>query len=522
MKKCICKIIALLCCLVPLLTQIPDVSSAAAADLTFTSFQQLKAHAADSYDTLTLLKYTGKDPLVIQEDLRLPDYLCLDLGNSQLTVPTDVEFTVSSWDHTSSLHAGTVLVKGILTCDYLEVTDALTVEGSVKNNNVIYLDSTTQVTGADKIIFTQDWSLVSCWHDIANMADLKKAVSAVSVSKDARWQHYLNISQNNLCIDESLVIPDGCELYIDSSESSVTITIAEGCTLELNCPTWVYSPVVIEGILNNRNCMRVFYGEGGRVILREGGFYLGNGSVFAYSSKNTALSDIMYGFDLSDFRVSTCNDVPFCHKLESVCQHSLENFVSTVTPPTCGSGGFTKNACPKCGNGYITNTTAATGHHAYTDAYDNTCNICGAKRDTEIETAPLYRLYNSYTLEHLFTASAEERDMLVSVGWNYEGIAWYIPNSGEPVYRLYNPYDDSHFYTLSTEEIDTLLPLGWELDGIMCYSAPSSEVSEPIYRLFNPYERKNYHHYTISMNECDMLVPLGWNLEGVAWYGMLN
>lgn len=527
LKKCICLLIALLCCTALLLTQVSEIARASSGtdeNLTFSSFEQLKTHAANSYEELTSLKYTGKDPLVIQENLQLPDFLCLDLGTSQLTVPAGVEFSASSWDYTSSIYAGTVLVKGTLTCDYLEVSDALTVEGSVKNNNVIYLDSTTKVTGSDKIIGAQDWSIVSCWYNITNMADLKKAVSDVSNSTDPAWQHHLNISQKNLLIDASVVIPEGCQLYIDSSESPVTITIAEGCTLELRCPTWVYAPVVIEGILNNCNSMNIFYGEGGRIILCEGGLYLSQGSIFAHSNKNTALSDILYGFDLSAFNVSTYQDTPYCRQLDSKCQHRLESFVPTVTPPTCNSGGFTTNTCPDCGDSYISNATAATGLHTYTDAKDADCNVCGTKRDIEpeIKTAPLYRLYNIYTLEHLFTANAEERDMLARAGWIYEGIAWYIPSSGDPVYRLYNPYDDSHFYTLSTEEIDTLLPLGWKLDGIMCYSAPSGETRAPIYRLFNPYELKNYHHYTISKDECDMLVPLGWILEGVAWYGMLN
>ena len=40
---------------------------------------------------------------------------------------------------------------------------------------------------------------------------------------------------------------------------------------------------------------------------------------------------------------------------------------------------------------------------------------------------PIYRLFNPYEQKnfHLFTASIEERDMLVLAGWILEGIAWY-------------------------------------------------------------------------------------------------
>ena len=131
-------------------------------------------------------------------------------------------------------------------------------------------------------------------------------------------------------------------------------------------------------------------------------------------------------------------------------------------------------------------------------------------------TQPMYRLYNPYTLEHLFTSGEWEKDNLPNAGWIYEGVAWEAPTTGTPIYRLYNPYSDGHFYTASEAEIDTLLPLGWQLDGVVTYGADSSGT--PIYRLFNPYETKNYHHYTTSQEEIDMLVPLGWILEGVAWY----
>ena len=129
---------------------------------------------------------------------------------------------------------------------------------------------------------------------------------------------------------------------------------------------------------------------------------------------------------------------------------------------------------------------------------------------------PMYRLYNPYTLEHLFTTGEWEKDNLPTIGWIYEGVAWYAPTTGTPIYRLYNPYSDGHFYTASEAEVDSLLPLGWQMDGVVTYGADSSGT--PIYRLFNPYETKNYHHYTTSWDEINMLTGLGWILEGVAWY----
>lgn len=62
--------------------------------------------------------------------------------------------------------------------------------------------------------------------------------------------------------------------------------------------------------------------------------------------------------------------------------------------------------------------------------------------------------------------------MLVSIGWNYEGIGWYTTNSGEPVYRLFNPNATgagSHHYTTSAAERDYLSSITWQSEGIGWY-----------------------------------------------------
>ena len=135
----------------------------------------------------------------------------------------------------------------------------------------------------------------------------------------------------------------------------------------------------------------------------------------------------------------------------------------------------------------------------------------------EEEAFPVYRLYNPYTHEHLLTGSAEEKDLLVSVGWNLDGIAWNAPKEGIPVYRLYNRYDDWHTYTVSEAERDLMEVNGWTVDGVVSQGSLKPDA-RPIYRLFNPYVRKNYHMFTAGVDERDMLVNAGWKLEGVAWY----
>ena len=131
----------------------------------------------------------------------------------------------------------------------------------------------------------------------------------------------------------------------------------------------------------------------------------------------------------------------------------------------------------------------------------------------------MYRLYNPYSGEHLYTESASERDNLVSLGWNYEGLGWNAPTSGSEVYRLYNPYSSDHHYTMSRDEYNSLVSVGWVGENVCWHSAPKS-TGVPIYRQFNPYAWIGTHNYTTSTEERDHLVSLGWVDEGVAWYGV--
>ena len=137
--------------------------------------------------------------------------------------------------------------------------------------------------------------------------------------------------------------------------------------------------------------------------------------------------------------------------------------------------------------------------------------------DTPAEkTVTMYRLYNRYTGEHLYTSSTSERDTLRSIGWTYEGVGWVAPATGEPVYRLFNPYSDDHHYTTRADERDALKGIGWRDEGVGWYSGGSV----PVLRQFNPYATTSTHNYTVSREENDKLVSLGWREEGTGWYAV--
>ena len=134
------------------------------------------------------------------------------------------------------------------------------------------------------------------------------------------------------------------------------------------------------------------------------------------------------------------------------------------------------------------------------------------------EGQDMFRLYNPYSGEHFYTASGHERDVLVGLGWQDEGVGWVAPAEGAPVYRLYNPYAGDHHYTLSAFERDMLTELGWVDEGVGWQSAGENGV--PVYRQYNPYATTGTHNYTTSEEEATCLVKLGWMAEGIGWYGL--
>ncbi len=94
---------------------------------------------------------------------------------------------------------------------------------------------------------------------------------------------------------------------------------------------------------------------------------------------------------------------------------------------------------------------------------------------------PVYRLYNK-PIEglrdgyHHYTTNPNERDMLVSVGWVDEGIGWYSDDSKTtPLYRQYNPNatgkeePGNHNYTKDKHERDVLISLGWNDEDVAWY-----------------------------------------------------
>ena len=174
--------------------------------------------------------------------------------------------------------------------------------------------------------------------------------------------------------------------------------------------------------------------------------------------------------------------------------------------------------------GYVDKqTTTINGEtKKYTDVYpvDNfSIKAYAVPISDEDADKPMHRLYNPNSGEHFYTANDSERDMLVDLGWKFEGEGWTAPAmSDNPVFRLYNANGGEHHYTMDASEKDALIAAGWNDEGIGWYSDDDKAV--PLYREYNPNAFANNHNYTADEAEHKNLISLGWNDEGFAWYGL--
>lgn len=135
------------------------------------------------------------------------------------------------------------------------------------------------------------------------------------------------------------------------------------------------------------------------------------------------------------------------------------------------------------------------------------------------ELREMYRLYNKWTGEHFYSASATERDNICAAGWSYESVGWLAPTSSKTkVYRLYNKYAGDHHFTMDENEYNSLEKLGWTKEGVGWYSDDAKGVK--VYREYNPYAVTGTHNYTTSATEHSGLLKKGWKEEGTAWWGL--
>lgn len=144
----------------------------------------------------------------------------------------------------------------------------------------------------------------------------------------------------------------------------------------------------------------------------------------------------------------------------------------------------------------------------------------GAVSEDKPDTCMLYRLYNPYTHEHLFTIDKQEKENCAAHGWRDEGaIGKVLKEKGTEVYRIFNPYTGEHHFTTDAHEVELRSKEGWVNEGVQFHSADKdSSGAMGMVSFFNPYEKAYTHHYTSDAQEMAKLRAEGWKQEVAKWY----
>ncbi|MCR5279766.1 MAG: InlB B-repeat-containing protein, partial [Lachnospiraceae bacterium] len=129
---------------------------------------------------------------------------------------------------------------------------------------------------------------------------------------------------------------------------------------------------------------------------------------------------------------------------------------------------------------------------------------------------PVFRLFNTKTGEHFFTALTAEKESLLKSGWKDEGVAFSAPEkSDKPVYRFFNTKTGEHYFTDKESDKNKLAEEGYVYEGIAWYSSASKE--RPVYRMILTGKKRSVH-YTASAAEKEALIKAGWKAEETGMY----
>ncbi len=142
---------------------------------------------------------------------------------------------------------------------------------------------------------------------------------------------------------------------------------------------------------------------------------------------------------------------------------------------------------------------------------------------------PLYRFSRNDNPSHFFTAVEAEKEIVIEELGDYfslEGISHYVvaaqQSTAMPVYRMYNSLSGAHFYTASEIEKNNVLATldYFTLEGVAFYVFLWAEQGTlPVYRFYVP--ETGSHFFTIDEAEKNLLISSGQQTriyEGIAWY----
>ena len=529
----------------------------------------------DHYYNVYLDSYAADGPLVIAQDIVIPENLHLNVG--EITIPSGVKMVINGSGSATYIEVNGKLELGEY-C-YLHVNDMVDISGSMDLCGTLYLSIYCDIAGEEKINYNGGYLTREI--EFATAAELQE-IADMAKNVTRPWK-YIAFPTDNIHFSNPIVLPENVmvRLYYSSLQfTGAQITFGGGLELNtaghtkimndvvlyadvfLSCVEddydtgklitfggnvvnyaymMVYAPVVFDGAVKNLNGIDIWNEDGGSAVFNQPQNYVDTedewqGMLWVNANDINFPSAALKGLDINNFDYFAYEPdgwMPYWAMTEynnggstpSVHEHSV--VTDPAVAPTCLTYGSTEGAhCASCGEVLVKPEVLAPLGHFYglnangdSDCWNPECLTCGALRviNPNHLTASMYRMYNPNSGEHFYTGSLEERQVLEAAGWKYEGVGFTIcANTGDPVYRLYEPVSGEHLYTMNTDEVAKLVAAGWINEGIALNSCPTKEV--PQYRLYNPNTTIGAYHFTASAEERDVLLAAGWQDQGIGFY----
>lgn len=274
------------------------------------SFEELK-EMVESGCTDPITKYTGPNPLVIEEDLTISMSQNMHIYPVDVVVPEGVTFTIHSFFscHNLTVH-GTMNAYSSLILRPGEITDF-----SRANPNTVIVDGALNLYGFDYSAGYYSATLATEYlvgeENIHRLGrDNRLLITRTVENEEAlrtllyeaqsdykEWKEYCPSVYDDLSLAGDLTIPRGCSLDLYGG----TLTVPDGVTLTIYGGMELSGGKVnVQGSLINEGSITVFEDEGEQIRLSDDSCYNGDGWIMIWTSE---LSARLPGFDLSNYYV---------------------------------------------------------------------------------------------------------------------------------------------------------------------------------------------------------------------------
>ena len=265
-----------------------------------TSFAELKALSAMTFENTAWIYYEGNEALVFEEDLTLPESIML-VSAADVRIPSGVTVTMqcdfSGWGRTLYVE-GTLIAYGSIGVQDINVS------GRLESHSSISLTSNSVITGEENISFVQNEangiSGFSISYNVDSYEGLKEAVQEANTNKPNRSYSIHLRTESTVTIEEELSLGKNTELNVNCP-----LVIAESGKMSIQGWMYVYTPVTVNGSLDNSNRIIIHHSVSptASITLGETGNYSGTGIIAIYTQTLTSPEEALPGFDLTDFDV---------------------------------------------------------------------------------------------------------------------------------------------------------------------------------------------------------------------------